>query len=207
MKICFAHTAFKYLFEDVLGEGELYNEKITSADLVVFSGGEDISPKLYNETTTYSVGINPLRDSTEWGLLEKIYTGEFKAKRVLGVCRGHQLMSAFCGAKLFQDIFMDQETPHPYGNHHRIKWLINNKLSAIKSVTSVHHQAVIAPLDPDGYKKTPTILAVEPESLHIEAILWGEDWLGVQFHPEFDGLLSAQFFPVITSWVNGERII
>ena len=64
-------------------------DNIINADLVLFAGGEDVDPSLYNEkphTTTYS-NIN--RDISE----KKIYQ---KAKYLgipcIGICRGNQFL-------------------------------------------------------------------------------------------------------------------
>jgi putative glutamine amidotransferase len=178
------------------------NEK--EADLVIFTGGEDISPGNYNEKSDGTYGINPERDEREVDLLNRIIYGDFITKRILGVCRGHQLMSAVFGLRLIQDIYSLGVSHKAY---HEILWTVPNIFDSFVMVNSMHHQAV----SEGSYKLFqnkifPTILAKDTHDGLIEAVLWGESYLGVQFHPEFmspkDGGL---FFDTLNTWVKGGK--
>lgn len=71
---------------------------------VVFWGGTDISPSLYQEkANSFSEARNEpsRRDLFEWTLM-KYCTGE--AIPMIGVCRGAQLLCAFAGGKLAQHV-------------------------------------------------------------------------------------------------------
>jgi len=83
MKVGIAYPAFKECFEDLL-ETEItdisfYYEPLDDTemlkilfelDLVIFSGGEDISPGVYGQENTHSSGINIKRDQIEIKILE-----------------------------------------------------------------------------------------------------------------------------------------
>ena len=166
-------------------------------DLLILTGGEDISPSRYRAEPDGSYGINLDRDEKEFSILDRALILNPSLK-VLGVCRGHQLINIFFGGSLIQDI-----GSHP-GIHplkfrddadHPLKWLT--------MVNSMHHQAV----NNIGYNGdySPDIIAVEPSSGLPEILLWGDQFLGVQFHPEFFSFEKGdKFFSCIKSWVKRE---
>jgi putative glutamine amidotransferase len=106
--------------------GELV-DTIEKADLVVFTGGEDVSPELYNEPSHPTTGNSPRRDKEE--VIE--YT-KAKAlnKSMIGICRGSQFLCVMAGGKLVQH----QMNPL---NVHSIETLDGKTID----ITSSHHQA------------------------------------------------------------------
>jgi len=96
--------------------------------LIIFTGGEDISPELYNQkANTHTRGVNIKRDRHEVAIFNL-----YKDIPKLGVCRGHQLISVLEGASLIQ---------HVDGHHtnHNMKTFDDHTIG----VTSCHHQMVI----------------------------------------------------------------
>src|SRR3989304_5002170 len=71
-------------------------EDIALCDLIIFSGGEDINPEIYKQENTESRGINLKRDEYELAVLH--YAKKWGTK-LLGVCRGHQLLNAYFGGQ------------------------------------------------------------------------------------------------------------
>lgn len=66
-------------------EGASLVNNLEEADLVLFTGGEDVSPNLYKcrkHSTTHS---NPTRDTMEKEIFEKINPNK---QVCLGICRG-----------------------------------------------------------------------------------------------------------------------
>ena len=59
---------------------------IAKAKLIIFTGGEDISPAIYGHENEYSY-VNFERDKIELSILK--YSLSLN-KKILGVCRGHQ---------------------------------------------------------------------------------------------------------------------
>ena len=73
------------------------------ADGIILTGGEDINPLEYNDTSNISVcgTINYRRDTLE----RKIFDFAFRNKiPLIGVCRGMQMMNVASGGSLYGDI-------------------------------------------------------------------------------------------------------
>lgn len=100
---------------------------IEESDLVLFCGGEDVSPFLYGEPKHPYTYNNAERDEYE---IEIFKRAQELNKQCLGVCRGSQFLCVMAGGKLVQH----QENPlsiHLIFTHTGDKVLI----------TSTHHQA------------------------------------------------------------------
>lgn len=72
---------------------------IEDADLVLFTGGEDISPKLYGKKAHPATYFNAQRDSYE---VEAFKYARELDKKLIGICRGAQLFCAMAGGILVQ---------------------------------------------------------------------------------------------------------
>ena len=120
-------------------EPSFITNDITNADLVLFTGGEDVTPALYGESENPRTGNNLDRDMKE---LEEFKKAKELGLPLIGICRGSQFACVLAGGKLVQH----QQNPlylHP------IK-LINGEEIII---TSTHHQAQYPYLLPeDNYK-------------------------------------------------------
>jgi putative glutamine amidotransferase len=156
---------------------------IEEANLVVFTGGQDVCPLVYNQTDIHPKTYYTLeRDNYEILAYNKALK---LGKKMIGICRGHQLLSVLNGTTLIQD------QPNP-GNH----FMITYKGESIL-INSLHHQAVY-PFDLPkeeylilGY--TNNILKHhhngKSEEMHpkveVEAIYFPKtNCLGIQCHPE-----------------------
>lgn len=102
-------------------------DSIEHADIVLFTGGEDVDPSLYNEKPHPKTYSNIDRDNRE----QKVFKEAKKLKKkMIGICRGSQFLCVMSGGKLVQH----QENPnfiHPIYVH---------KYGEI-DITSTHHQA------------------------------------------------------------------
>lgn len=107
-------------------------DNITEADIVVFTGGEDVSPELYNEPNISSY-CNLARDLQEKEEFRKIK----KNQLVIGICRGSQFLCVMNGGKLVQDC-----SNHAIGGTHQIllKDYISPGNHLVAQITSTHHQ-------------------------------------------------------------------
>lgn len=102
-------------------------DKIEEADLVIFTGGEDINPALYGEMEVgKQTGINIQRDKEEEVLFRVALELGIP---MLGICRGGQFLNAMSGGKMIQHV-----TGH--GGTHTIK-TSDGKFFVI---SSTHHQ-------------------------------------------------------------------
>lgn len=128
-------------------------ESFSNIDAVILWGGADISPSLYAEEPFHNSGPQrpSPRDVFEWGLIRE---AEAKGIPVIGICRGAQLMCAYVGGKLVQDV----------NNHNRGHSIITNTEERF-FVTSCHHQMMY------------------PFDVEHELIAWSEKHQATRYNP------------------------
>jgi anthranilate synthase component II len=169
---------------------ELIRIQVDMLDGMILSGGHDVFPPNYGEEPRPKLEeVFPDRDSYDFMLLE-----EAKKRRIpiLGICRGAQVINAYEGGTLYQDLsYMNNEElyKHSQGHDPRIKThAVNVERDSVlykafgeeqARVNSFHHQA-IKEVAPD-YKVTVkagdgVIEAIESKSYPF--------LVGVQWHPE-----------------------
>ena len=102
-------------------------DKLQDADIVIFTGGEDVDPKYYNEEKHYTTYSNYKRDAYEEEIFKMISPNQL----VIGICRGSQFLCVMNGGKLVQDV-----TDHAIYYTHPI---YNDKDECLY-ITSTHHQ-------------------------------------------------------------------
>lgn len=158
-------------------------------DGILFCGGGDISPLLFDEELLTPKGTTDWKtDSFHLNFMKEILK---KSIPVLCICRGMQVMNLALGGTIFQDISLRCETAliHMQSSHnrsdpcHKINIIPNSMLYSISNnfsvVNSFHHQCIhelgknlqISALSSDG-----VIEAIEIPN-HPFA-------LGLQWHPE-----------------------
>jgi putative glutamine amidotransferase len=155
-----------------------YREYMDQIEGLVLSGGQDIHPKLYGEDNTHShIYGDTLRDAYELQVLQDVLD---RNKKVLGICRGHQLLNVFFGGTLHQDIY---HAGYNHGGKHYVYMTdgdFGEKLfGRTKETNSLHHQAV---------KDIATDFSVIGWHIGDDCIeaIYSEKYncLGVQWHPE-----------------------
>lgn len=107
-------------------EGASLVDNVEDAEVVLFTGGEDVTPSLYGckkHPTTYS---NPSRDQKEKEVFNQIKPNQV----ALGICRGSQFLCVMNGGLLIQNVYN-----HAVGGTH----LITNGKDGYH-ITSTHHQ-------------------------------------------------------------------
>lgn len=166
---------------------EVIDNFIDMCDGYLFTGGLDVNPLIYGEDMILETKkFDKLRDDFEIKLLDKVKENK---KPVLGICRGMQLINAYFGGTLYQDLKlagfnMNHHNPQNIldGTHY-----VNNEEGSIMHnlfgekliVNSYHHQAVkkVAP----GFKVTSRANDGVVEAMELE----GDRYIHlVQFHPE-----------------------
>jgi gamma-glutamyl-gamma-aminobutyrate hydrolase PuuD len=117
---------FDALFEDKVD----ISKSIEGVDAVVFWGGTDIHPSLYNEELNIhsqaSKSGPSKRDLFEWQAMNYCKLNKIP---MIGVCRGAQLMTAFVGGTLIQHV-----------NGHHNEHTMTTDQGEVLSTTSCHHQ-------------------------------------------------------------------
>ena len=181
-------------------------EIMAGINVVVFPGGEDISPSLYFEPQDAQTkeGFSAERDVSDYLLMSYCLEKDIP---VLAICRGMQMLSVVSGASVAQDIpAYFKELGLDYGYEHRNEPKIQGEYrdfafhdvvvkdhdsllyrlmgaDVIKDAPSWHHQAVVS-TEGTRLKVTGT---VEISGLEmIEAVERPDKSfvLGVQYHPE-----------------------
>lgn len=99
---------------------------IKEADIVLFTGGEDVNPALYKTRCHPSTCMNKERDKAEVSVFKKIKPHQM----ALGICRGSQFLCVMNGGKLVQDC-----NNHALWGTHGIT---DGELEY--EITSTHHQ-------------------------------------------------------------------
>jgi putative glutamine amidotransferase len=184
-----AKWPFEHLFGSVvvINHGNSTEIKLTENDVVLFGGGEDISPSLYNQKPSRYCGAGKelsMRDQLE----KYMFNEAVKANaRMLGICRGAQLVCALSGGSLYQHV-----VGHGGGAGH----MMETNDGQVIHVCSVHHQM----MNPFGTKHEligwaqeviSQVHLVEGEkNLEVDVepeVVWFEETkaLGIQYHPEF----------------------
>lgn len=163
-------------------------EMITPFDGIIFTGGGDIDPQFYGGDQHEALyNVNTERDRFEIALAKYCIQSKI---RVLGVCRGAQILNVAAGGTLYEhlpDVVGEQilhRAPPRAPIKHDITVNKDSKLAAITQAhhftcSSWHHQGIkeLAPIfTPSAYAQDGIIEAFEHPS---------HPWLiGVQWHPE-----------------------
>ena len=164
---------------------ERIQEYVNSCDGFLYSGGVDVDPARYGESKqSDSVEIDGERDDFEFAMFPAVYDS---GKPILGICRGIQVLNAFLGGELYQDIKPFEHVPHNdhWAKVHTVTVRRGTLLSRLLGqdtvlVNSQHHQAAdrIAPeLEIAALSEDGIVEALEKPDAHF--------CLGVQWHPEW----------------------
>lgn len=150
---------------------ELTIELDDDVDLVMFTGGADVHPSLYNEDEGPYTMSDPARDAYE----QKVFL-QYKHVPKVGICRGAQFLTVMNGSRLIQHI----EGHAKAGTHE-----MHTSSKEHFRVTSTHHQMMRlndnCELLAWANQDTDPIEVIQPE------VVWYPDTksLAVQYHPEY----------------------
>lgn len=165
-----AGTTFKY------GQGHAYSDVVASVggipilipiatsreatreifdrlDGIIFAGGNDLEPGLYNQAVSHARKSDVPRDTHEVELMNLALAAN---KPILAICRGLQLLNVVRGGSLYQDIVMEVPGAQNHNGNdqdvvapliHELSIVPDTKLASILGVAQVqsnsfHHQAV-----------------------------------------------------------------
>lgn len=179
--------AVKGLFSKVTNSVNEFFRSPHSFGMIMFTGGEDVSPDLYNDESPLNYCKCAIeRDRKEVG----VWTHAFKHKvKMTGICRGAQFINVMSGGTLLH---------HLYGHEMKNHNFVSSRHGFDKpiEVNSLHHQMIIPP-------KEGFIIGWSPENLSTDAYVGYHDkevnWpgpeveavliphtkcCGVQYHPE-----------------------
>lgn len=168
-------------------------DSIEESDIVVLTGGGDISPKWYGQEPIPGTYYSDGRDRVDH---DAIMRGHKLGKFMVGLCRGAQFLNVTINdGGMFQDV--DGHT----NGYHTVRDHVTEKV--LPDIITVHHQMMIP-------SEEAVIVATANEStvrrddkgLHIETdhddpeVLWypGTRSLLFQGHPEFGHPPTTRYF-------------
>ena len=122
-------ASYQQMFAD-MGYELVYD--LSEAELVQFTGGEDVSPVYYGELPHPRTYSNPRRDAQEAAIYQYCIAKQIP---MLGICRGAQFLNVMNGGGLIQDV-----TGHALGGTHPCH---SDLLGYKVNVTSTHHQMMV----------------------------------------------------------------
>lgn len=170
---------------------------IESADIVLFTGGEDVSPELYGDKQHSRTWSNRNRDDQEIDLYREALAHK---KAMVGICRGGQFLNVMNGGRMYQDV-------EGHTRSHILYDLTSEEGKEKVLVTSTHHQMMMPP-------KNAIILANARQNgrrewydgQHFREDVSGEDTEVVYFqetnslcfqpHPEYSREVGDVFHPM-----------
>ena len=191
-------------FSGAAASTEEWRELQRGADALLLTGGPDVEPTRYEEELDAAASVEsiPERDAMEWELLR---VARDCRQPVLAICRGHQVVNAFLGGKLWQDLgALGKAVKQRHDPDATNRRLLAHPLdvgqassplgellraSAPIAVNSLHHQAVRVPgagmhvlaRSPDGVVEATEL--VDP-AWWVWSVQWHpEELVGSQDHP------------------------
>lgn len=174
--------AYSALFKD-LGYEEATT--VADADLLCFTGGEDVTPAYYDCKAHEATFNNPRRDAYESQFFDEAVSRNIP---MVGICRGGQFLNVMNGGKMYQDV-----TKHTM--HHD---LVDCMTGESVLVSSTHHQmmkpsedaVIIATANLGGYREwyEGHVFHKDISQEDIEVVYYPmTNSLCFQPHPEFTG--------------------
>jgi putative glutamine amidotransferase len=180
----------------------IYSDKdVPGLDIVIFTGGADVDPSIYEEEKKSWCGWTDIsRDFRERAILKLAISSGVK---VLGICRGHQLINAILGGKLVQDI--QEELGHAHASFTSIEgvsvhdfrpepnghWLYPGMAELFPVVNTFHHQAVKVP------GKGQEVMCAARDGVIESTVNSTGSIVTFQFHPEWGGIGTKYFQKVM----------
>lgn len=136
----------------IVNDKKTINKYLDLIDGLLFTGGEDISPLIYDENPIKEVvDISYDRDSMELELFKRAHERKLP---ILGICRGLQLINVALGGTLYQDIHAQLpfalghvSTYDLSGGYHSIEIINDTILYDVLGVRKIdvnsnHHQSI-----------------------------------------------------------------
>jgi gamma-glutamyl-gamma-aminobutyrate hydrolase PuuD len=191
------------------GYDRMFNDKgwavvsdMRDADLVLFTGGEDVSPFLYGEQKHPHTYSSKQRDEYEREEFRKAIELDIPC---VGICRGGQFLNVMNGGRMFQHV--EKHTR----SHHLTDLLTGEEVL----VTSTHHQmmrpaehaVVVATANEGGSKEwmIEDVINVTLAPTDYE-VIWYPQTLSLCFqpHPEYGNYpeCTEYFFSLLKRYIK-----
>jgi gamma-glutamyl-gamma-aminobutyrate hydrolase PuuD len=173
------------------------------ADLLVFTGGADVTPRLYGDIPHRTTSYDLYRDMAE----KAIYDEYVNKVPMVGICRGGQFLHVMNGGSMWQDV-----DNHAIGNTHGVVDLFSPGWGSgnwdVYQCTSTHHQMMRGDVGVVVGVASPKRSTYKCSGTHTEAgdnehdveVVWHPDTrcLSFQPHPEYDvNGATRQYFELL----------
>jgi len=190
----------------VVNDEENIKLQVKTCDAIILSGGQDINPLFYGEEPHKNLGLTNLRvDEYQIKLIKFALE---QRKRILGICRGIQILNVACGGTLYQDLSEIKEDTlkhfqesSRYYYSHKIKVEAGTALSKLLGdetlVNSFHHQCIKElgkGLKAAAFASDGVIEAAEMPDRNFV--------IGVQWHPEMMSVNSETMMILFRELMN-----
>lgn len=176
----------KYYYHFI--ENAVLVNTMEEADIVLFTGGEDVHPSLYMESKGSKTVANISRDLSE---RDEFKEAQILGKFCLGICRGAQFLTVMSGGKLIQHVnnhgiqgthdieFFDGEILPITSTHHQMCYPMNLPITEYSILAHTKDRLSTTYLNnfDEEFKILPS---VEPEIIFY----YVTNSLGIQGHPE-----------------------
>lgn len=158
-------------------------------DLIVFTGGEDLNPRLYGEKPQGAVGWNDHRDQQE----KMIYNKYVNKIPMAGICRGGQFLNVMNGGKMIQHI------PNHAGDHD-VFIEQGFYFGGVTPLREGHHQGMI-----EG--PNAVVIGTDVRDQNREILYYPETKsFCFQAHPEWQHKnTETMFFNLLEEFIYGEE--
>lgn len=114
------HTLFEGLGFRIIPDAK-------EAEIVVFTGGSDVSPDYYGHAKHRTTQCDPHRDNVEQALFEHCIANNIP---MVGICRGAQFLNVMSGGEMYQDV----------SKHTMAHDITDVETGEVVYVSSTHHQ-------------------------------------------------------------------
>lgn len=119
--------AYQFLFRSL---GHTIVNTLNEAQLMVFTGGADVSPHLYGDQAHRQTGNSPFRDAQEKAWFDRAIIRDIP---MVGICRGGQFLNVMSGGRMYQHV------EEHCGDHEIVDLLTGETVL----VSSTHHQMML----------------------------------------------------------------
>lgn len=117
-------------YQQLFIQAGFFLSNAAEADIVCFTGGEDVSPNLYGDKRHPTTHNNPHRDFRESELFKDFLA---RGLPMVGICRGAQFLNVMAGGRMYQHVSR-HTSPH---------YLTDFRTGTEVWVTSTHHQMMM----------------------------------------------------------------
>jgi GMP synthase-like glutamine amidotransferase len=173
------------MYKDMfLRMGYQVTSDFNNADVVCFTGGEDVTPSLYGHARHHTSNCNINRDTYESDVFNLCIAKDIP---MVGICRGAQFLNVMSGGEMYQDV----------SKHTRDHSITDLETGEVVMVSSTHHQmmkpsskaVLVASSTLGGYREVydGQIFKRELSEQDNEVVYYPEtNCLCFQPHPEFN---------------------